>query len=245
METGISVGPEWELIEDLDEGFDFVELAVGEKEIKLEDIDFEEFGAVLEEKGFELVLHLPFRQPLATQVPELNSAVIEYFERLLVETKVDVEKAVVHSDIRAFDEEGFEEFENQVEILSRIGQKHGTEIVFENVGFFTEPDLFTLGDILRKNDASMCLDTGHAFTEVGQEEMEEFANEYSDIISHLHLQDTREGKDLHMPLGSAEIDFETFFEALGRFDGTACMEIFTDDPDYQELSRKKLEEYSS
>lgn len=245
MNIGVSVGPEWEAIKDVDSSFEFVELVVGEKEIALEDIDFEELGRILEEKGFDLVLHLPFRQPVATQVPEFNSAVIEYFERLLVETEVDVEKAVVHSDIRAFDEEGFKEFENQVEILSRAGHKHGVEIVFENVGFFTEPDLFTLGEILRKKDASMCLDTGHAFTEVGQEEMEEFANEYSDIISHLHLQDTREGKDLHMPLGSAEIDFETFFEALGSFEGTACMEIFTDDLDYQKLSRKKLKDYSS
>jgi len=77
---------------------------------------------------------------------------------------------------------------------------------------------------------------------MGQEEMEELLQEYSGIISHLHLQDTREGKDLHLPVGSAEIDFEALGEKLEEFDGTATMEIFTDDRDDIELSMEKVRE---
>ena len=39
MDFGVSVGPEPEKIENVPEEFDFVELAIGEKEIRPEEID--------------------------------------------------------------------------------------------------------------------------------------------------------------------------------------------------------------
>lgn len=243
MKEGVSLGPEPEKISETPEEFEFIELSIGEKEIYPGEIDKEQVKKDLEEKNFDLVVHLPFRQPAATRVDTLNQAVLDYFEELLEFSKdLGAEKAVVHANAREEDDEdNIRELEEQIKILDKIGESCDVEIVMENVGQWDGIELFELGEILRRNNVSMCFDTGHAFSEVGQEETEEFLEEYSDIISHLHVQDTREGRDLHICIGEGEIEWSGLGEQLQDFDGTACLEIFTDDDDYQLLSRQKFQ----
>lgn len=244
MKIGASIGPEPEVIAEIPEEFDFIELAIGEKEIPPEEIDKEEVRNDLEEGGFELVVHLPFRQPAATKVDVLNQAVLDYFEELLEFSEdLGATKAVVHANAREEDdEENIERLAQQMEELSEIGNAYDVEICMENVGQWDGIELFELGEILESLGVSMCFDTGHAFSEAGQEETELFLEEYGHIISHLHVQDTREGRDLHICIGEGEIDFESLGPYLEDFKGTACLEIFTDDPEYLLLSRKKFTE---
>ena len=244
MDYGVSVGPEPEKIENVPEEFDFVELAIGEKEIRPEDIDEDDLKKVLDEKGFYLVVHLPFRQPVATEVPELNEALISYFDRLLeFSASVDAEKAVVHPNMREEESERQQEIlEDQIKDLKALGEEKGIEVVFENVGQFDTLEMFDLAEIIEDSEASMCFDTGHGFAEAGQEITETFLENEGGKISHIHAQDTRENEDLHLPVGSAQVDFEGFFSKLEGFEGTMCLELFTSDPDYMLLSKEKVEE---
>lgn len=248
MQLGISLGPEGELpdkIRDLPgDEFEFVEFSLGEHERRIEKIDKEAVKKALEDQNFGLVAHLPFRQRLTTEIEEFNDAVLEYHKRLIGFCKdLGAEKFVVHADMRDNDsEEEIELMPEQIRKLKEIGEEHEVEICFENIGHWNGLELFELGALLDELNASMCFDTGHAFSEVGQEEMEEFLNDFSHIISHLHLQDTREGRDMHLPIGSEEIDFEPVGELLSDFSGTATMEIFTSDNDYITLSKQKVEE---
>jgi len=243
---GISLGPEGTLVEHIEntpEEFDFIEFGIGEHERPVEDIETEKVKQALEEKSFELTVHLPFKQPLATSVPEINQGLLEYQERMIKFAKeLGAEKVVTHADMRYDDaEDEIEELPGQIEKLNELGEKHGIEVCFENLGQWRGLELFELGPLLEELEVSMCFDTGHAFSEVGQEETEEFLEEYAHLISHLHLTDTREGRDMHLPLGSSEIEFQPLIEKLDNFEGTWCMEIFTEDPDYQLLSLEKLE----
>lgn len=243
MKLGASVGPVTESVTEIPEDFDFVELAVGEMEIDVEEIDFDQLEKDLEDKELELVLHLPFRQPLVTTSGEFNQAVVRDWRNILEAfSGIGVEKAVVHCNYRHGEdhEKVVEKLEKQVERVKQMGQELDVEICFENVGQFSGTELFELGAILDETGASMCFDTGHAFSEVGQEEMEEFLEEYSHIISHLHAQDTREGKDMHISIGEGEIDFKAVGEKLQGFDGTVTLEIYAEDPDYFRISRDKL-----
>lgn len=242
MKTGVSIGPKAEAVREMPEELDFIELAIGEKEIHPEDIDTGNLEADLEDMDFDLVVHLPFRQPVTTEVEEFNQAVIDYLERLIeFSSSIGAEKAVLHPHMRD-DESEFEkaEMKEQLRTLDRIGEENGVEICFENVGQFSSLGLFELGEMLEDVGVSMCFDTGHAYSEVGQEEMEEFLDAYGHLVSHLHLQDTREGRDLHMPIGSAEIDFEALGPYFSGFEGTACLEVFTGDRDYILLSKQKF-----
>ena len=243
MDFGVSVGPEPEKIENVPEEFDFVELAIGEKEIRPEEIDEEKLSQRLEAKAFDLVVHLPFRQPVATGVEELNEALIEYFGRLLeFSAGFDAEKAVVHPNMREEESEIQQEvLEDQIKELKALGEEHGIEVVFENVGQFDTLEMFDLAEIIEEAGASMCFDTGHGFAEAGQEITETFLENEGDNISHIHAQDTRENEDLHLPVGSAQIDFEAFFSKIEDFEGSMCLELFTSDPDYMILSKEKVE----
>lgn len=244
MDFGVSVGPEPEKIEEVPEEFDFIELAIGEKEIRPEEIDTEKLEERLEAKAFDLIVHLPFRQPVATEAPELNEALISYFDRLLeFSAELDTKKAVVHPNMREEESEKQQEIlREQIEELKALGDDYGIEVVFENVGQFDTLEMFDLADIIEYSDASMCFDTGHGFAEAGQEITETFLKNEGKKISHIHAQDTRENDDLHLPVGSAQIDFEAFFSKIQDFDGTMCLELFTSDPDYMLLSKQKVEE---
>lgn len=248
MRIGGSLGPDGDLVEKIEglpEDLEFVEFPIGEQERPMEEIEPEAVKEVLAEKDLGLVVHLPFRQRLVTDVEIFNDAVLDY-HRELIEFAVEIgaEKFVVHADMRDQDSESQElELPDQIEKLKEIGEELGAEVCFENIGHWNGIELFELGEMLEELDASMCFDTGHAFSEVGQEEMEEFLDEYSHIISHLHLQDTREGRDMHLPIGSEEIEFEPIGEKLSEFKGTATMEIFTSSNDYIKLSKQKVEEY--
>lgn len=249
MDLGVSLGPEGELkkkIEDLPEDeFDFIEFAIGEHERRIEEIDKKAVKQALEDGKFGFVAHLPFRQRLTTEIEEFNQAALDYHERLIEFSKdLGAEKFVVHADMRDNDSEAeAEEIRNQIKKLKQIGDEHDVEICFENIGHWNGLELFELGEVLDEHNASMCFDTGHAFSEVGQEEVEEFLDEYSHLISHLHLQDTREGRDMHLPIGSEEINFKPIGEKLSAFTGTATMEIFTSDNDYILLSKQKVKEF--
>lgn len=243
MDFGVSVGPEPEKIEEVPKDFDFIELAIGEREIRPEEIDKEKLSQRLEAKGFDLVVHLPFRQPVATGVPELNEALIKYFDRLLeFSADLDAKKAVVHPNMREEESEIQQEaLRDQIEELKALGEDHRIEVVFENVGQFDTLEMFDLAEIIEDVGASMCFDTGHGFAEAGQEITETFLENEGDLISHVHAQDTRENEDLHLPVGAAQIDFEGFFSKIEDFDGTMCLELFTSDPDYMLISKEKVE----
>jgi len=248
MKLGTSLGPEGDLREkilDTPKEMEFIEFSIGEKERIPEEIDVEEVKDALDEKGFDLVVHLPFRQRLVTEIDEFNDAVLKYHRQLIeFSEQLRAEKFVVHADMRDNDSEEEEEIiVEQIRRLNEIGKEMDAEICFENIGHWNGLELFHLGEVLEELDASMCFDTGHAFSEVGQEEMEEFLEKYSHIISHLHLQDTREGRDMHLPIGSEEIEFKPVGKKLSNFDGTATMEIFTSENDYIQLSKKKVREY--
>lgn len=249
MKLGMSLGPEEDVVEQIqnlpEKELDFVEFAIGEKEQNPDDFDNEEVRQVLEKMDLGIVIHLPFRQPLATEVDELNQGYLNYQNRLMkTASELGAEKVVVHADLRNQGrEEEEEKFQGQIKKMMELGEENNLEICFENMGQWRGLELFELGELLDELEASMCFDTGHAFSEVGQEETEEFLDEYSHLISHLHLTDTREGRDMHLPIGSEEVGFEAIGEKLSDFDGTATMEIFTSDNDYILLSKKKVEEF--
>ena len=230
MTFGRSVGPMPDRIDDAG-GDDFVELAIGEHEIAPTELDMQAIRETLNEHDLDLVVHLPFRQPMATSVDVFNEAFISYMDQLLTSiAPLDPAKAVVHTSCRdpeAQDE--LDRLEEQIRELDRVGASHDVTICYENMGNFDGPSLDQLGAMLADADARMCFDTGHAFDEAGHEGMEAFLASYADLIDHVHLQDTRPGEDLHMPLGAGEIAFEPLGEHLSGETMSICLEIFSDD----------------
>ncbi|WP_414836346.1 sugar phosphate isomerase/epimerase family protein [Candidatus Nanohalococcus occultus] len=248
MKFGGSVGPEIEDVTEIPAVFDFVEIAIGEMEVSIEEIDTNSLREDLEENDLGLIIHLPFRQPLATTVPELNNGLYNYYDRLLeFSAELGAEKAVVHLNTRHGQnrEEVLEDLKDQIKELKVLEEKHGVELVYENIPFGASNamDLEDLPEFAEELDISLCIDTGHAYAEDEQEGINMILEEAIENISHLHIQDSMGGSDSHVAVGHGDIDWEETCERLEEFEGTATLEIFTNDFEYSEISHRKLLEY--
>jgi sugar phosphate isomerase/epimerase len=245
MEIGPSLGPFAERIPDVPERFDLVEVSIGEGDRALDAI---EAGAVREDLAAADctgVVHLPFRQPLATTVEHFDRANREYLAACLdVAAAMGARKAVAHLDGRGRGVDAAEltreRVRPQVEAVAAAGRERGVEVCFENVGNVGGLPLELVGEVVEAADVPLCFDVGHAFEEAGQDDTESFLRAHGDRVSHLHVHDVRHQGDSHIPIGSGQIDYGGVADALDEFDGTVTVEVFTDDFDYDELSAEKF-----
>ncbi len=236
MKIGPSVGPFPEAVAQIERDYDLVELSVGEGEVPVEEVDDDRLRSQLDDAGLDLVVHLPFRQPLATTVERVDRATSEYLADLLAWAgEVGARKAVVHADGRrhGLDRETFarQRLVPAVERVVAAGREHGVEVCVENVGNVGGAPLALVGEVARAADAALCLDVGHAVEEHDTERAVRFLERNADQVSHLHVHDVRRRGDSHIPVGSGQVNYAAVGDALSRmeFDGTVTVEVFTDD----------------
>lgn len=234
LELGLTVGTSIDRLEATVDGFDFVEFGLAESIDIPEQIDDERLQAVCDERDVALDIHLPFKQDVATAIPELNDAIVAYQRRLLSWAgDRGARKAVLHGTVRNPSDTSLRPvFANQLEKIAAAGEDAGVEVVVENVGHQKRGlPLSVLGKIAADVDVPVCFDVGHAYMEGENDGVERFLAEYGDLVSHLHLHDARQRGDTHIPAGAGEIDYPLLSETLGSFDGTVAIEVFTDDVD--------------
>jgi sugar phosphate isomerase/epimerase len=247
LTIGASVGPQVDRVGSLPDRFEFVEVAVGEGEVPVADLNLPALRDRLDRAGLGLAVHLPFRQPLATTVDRLDDANEAYLRELLgVCGRLDATVAVVHLDTRQRRHSkravARERLPERMCALAAAGADHGVEVVFENVGNVGGTPLSVVGDLAVETDASLCLDVGHAVSEAGDEAVVDFLDRYGDRVRHLHVHDVRGRGDSHIPVGSGEVDYGAVGSALRAvgFDGSVTVEVFTDDPGYLDLSAERF-----
>ena len=232
MEIGLTVGDSIDRIEATAESFEFVEFGLAESADVPESIDADRLRGTLGDRNLVVDVHLPFKQVVATPVPEINDAIVAYQRRLLEWAgEVGARKAVLHGTVRdPHDTDLRPTAADQLAAIVEAGRDAGVEVVVENVGHQpTGLQLTVLGDLAREAGASVCFDVGHAYMEAGNDGVERFAKRYGDLVSHLHVHDARSRGDTHLPIGAGEIDYDIVAERLSGYDGTVAVEVFTDD----------------
>jgi sugar phosphate isomerase/epimerase len=244
MDIGLTVGDDLDRIAASPSRFDFCELGVGEPTLVPGDIDSEQLDRAL--AGRDLIVHLPYSQRLATYVPEVNDAIVDYQRRLLNAVgERGAEKAVLHAT--SVDRDDVEFREVAAEQLSRIadaGREAGVEVVVENVGHqHAGIQLSILGEIAQETDTPICFDVGHAYMEAGNKAIARFLRDHGDRVSHLHCHDVRRRGDTHIPVGAGEVEYEMMAAELNGFDGTVALEVFTDDDALLVDSAERVADY--
>lgn len=246
MDVGASVGPYLEDIPDLPDRFEFAEISIGEGEVTPDEVDHEALRADLAAADLDLVVHLPFRQPLATTVERIDEANLAYLDELLGEcATLGARKAVVHVTVRAPGQVDTADVVGArllpaMERVAAAGEDRGVEVCFENVGNVGGVALDAVGGLTAQADLPLCFDVGHAYMEHGNAAIGEFLAVHGDRVSHLHVHDARDRGDTHIPVGSGEVDYGVVADAIPGFDGTVTVEVFTDDPDHLALSAEKF-----
>lgn len=90
------------------------------------------------------------------------------------------------------------------------------EIYMEN-SFEQEPDVFiSLMDRMREyNNFKLCLDYGHAV--LTQTSVEKWVEAFAPFIGHMHLNDNDLEDDLHLALGTGQIDFNEYSLLMRKY----------------------------
>lgn len=234
-----------------DYGFDFVELMMdGTGERTQLDARADEIRSSLAARDLDLLVHLPFGGiDLGSPFEHVRQgSVRELAAAIDTAADLDAEKAVVHPTTNAWSA-GWDAADLRANVVDslRTLDDHATDVGVELCAENVPRSIFRtheFSELLRETDVSVTLDTGHARMD-GRDSagIAAFAERCGNRISHLHLNDTRQAKDEHLPFGAGDIDFAAIFDALGAdWTGTLSLEVFTLDVDYLGVSKRRLDE---
>jgi sugar phosphate isomerase/epimerase len=226
--------------------FDYVEVVLdGDHERTC--IDPDAVRALADDHGLDLLVHLPFALDIASPFEHVRAGSRrEVAAAIDTAAAFDAEKAVLHASSHAWspawDRETVQRhLLDAIRDLDAHASDRGVEICVENLKnrWF---DIHEFPDLFDDTDASMCLDTGHAYVDgFDSGEIASFVADHPDRVSHVHVNDTRStDRDEHLPFGSGFIDFEQVFAPLES--ATLSLEVFTLDWGHVEYSKQRLDE---
>jgi sugar phosphate isomerase/epimerase len=231
------------------EGFDFVEILLDGRYARHRiESRVPEMRETLADHGVGAAVHLPFAAAVGSPFEPVREGVVrEFVAGMDLAVELGVDRVVFHPDADAWDL-GWTEAETQefvhagLDELVPAARERGLTPCVENIvhGYY---DVHGFPDLLeRYPEMAMTFDTSHALLAgMDEREMAGFCETWADRIDHLHLVDTRSG-DEHLPVGMGRIDFETVFEGLAGWEGTATLEVGTEDYDTIALGKRHVEE---
>jgi sugar phosphate isomerase/epimerase len=240
MDIGVSVGPYVGRIGELPERFSFVELALGEGERPLSAVNADRLAGDLTAGGFGAVVHLPYRQSLATPVKRIDTATREYLAEVLeTAAALGTTTAVAHPRARG---SGHNHLVDRMSKLHDRGAANGITVCFETTGYAGGPSLERVGEAAAGAGAAVCLDVGYAYLEAGTDGIESFLDSYGDLVEHLHVHGARQRGDTHIPVGSGDVPYDSLGPVLHEAEPeTATIEVFTDDAGYLTDSAERFD----
>jgi sugar phosphate isomerase/epimerase len=229
-------------------GYDFIELYMDGSSERT-GLNRAQISEALDETNLDSLVHLPFVDlDLGTPRNKIREASIRE-HRACLDTAADLgaQKAVLHASTHATPPE-WNERTTKPRILASVREleayatARGIELCVENL-----PDdiytIRTIDEVLTETDASLTVDTGHArVSGFSAADTASFLESHRDRVSHIHINDARQARDEHVPVGSGTTDFETILEPLKTdWEGTLSVEAYTFDKDYMRLSKEKLD----
>lgn len=198
-----------------------------------------EIRRALERANMPVVGHTAYYLPMASPYEELRCAAVHEFRRCLqLFSEMGASWMNMHPDRHApFHDRSYFIDRNlkTIEELLPDSRRLGVGIMIENLpGEFNTPG--HLGDLLdAAPELGLHLDVGHANLLNPYNMTEEICAAYGSRLRHVHIHDNKGGSaDLHLPLGSGNIEWGRSIRALRRcgYDGTITLEVFTPDRHY-------------
>ncbi|WP_224269282.1 sugar phosphate isomerase/epimerase family protein [Haloprofundus salinisoli] len=230
--------------------FDYVEVMMdGDTERRRLDERDDDVRRALDDRELDLMVHLPFGGiDLGSPFEHVRAgSVAEQKAAIDAAASLGAEKGVLHPTTDAWspawDTSSLRNnaLESVRELVAYANERE-FEICAENIprSIFRTHEF---SQLLAETEASMTLDTGHARMD-GRDSggIASVVEEHGNRISHVHLNDTRQAADEHLPLGAGDLDFERILGAFpDDWTGTLSLEVFTFGFDYIETSKRHLD----
>lgn len=228
-------------------GLEFIDLTLEPPAAAAWRVNPREIRSALKDHNLRVVGHTAFYLPIASPFESLRRAAVDELKRCLdIFCEVGSKWMNVHPDRyapmhdRRFYIEG-----NLRSLRELIDHGRGCEcgLMIENLpgDFNSAPQL---GELLAPvPELGLHLDIGHANLIVPHNTTAEILEAWGSRLRHVHLHDNKGGHaDLHLPLGTGNLDVRAAVAALQRcgFDGTITLEVFSPDRHYLAYSRDLL-----
>ncbi|MGB9674976.1 MAG: sugar phosphate isomerase/epimerase family protein [Candidatus Nanoarchaeia archaeon] len=247
MKIGFPNNPRKNILEEVEwigkNGFDFVDLFLEEDKAVPEKINVQKLKQLLQKYKLDVVGHTAWYLPIGSPIKSLREAAVfeakRYFE---VFSKLNVKYVTIHAYWSPGMFSTKEGIKFQVETLKRLvkeAKKYNLTLLYEPTDTWQD-NIKNVSEILRKvPNLYLHFDIGHA--NLFGRKPEQFIKKFHSKIKHVHLHDNNDERDLHLPMGAGNINWENLIKILKKYyDGTITLEIFSKDKDYVLLSKDKL-----
>jgi len=208
----------------------------------------------LDQRGLGLICHMPTFVNPADLTPRIReAALMETLDSLDAAAALGATRCVLHPGmIRGLGvfvkDMTLNLAMNALAAIAQQAETLGIGICLENMppncNAFIEPEEMQAA-LSRFPGLSMILDVGHAnIADKTGDRNHRMIAAFSPRIRHLHLSDNKGQKDDHIPIGTGTVDYPSIIADLKRigYDGTATLEIFTQDRSDWRKSRDRFAE---
>ncbi len=247
MKIGFPNNPRKEIKNEIkwigDNDFEFIDLFLEPDQGELGKVNVKEVKKQLDYYGLERIGHTAWYLPIGSPLSELRVCAVEIIKRYLdAFVNIGCDKVTIHSNWppALFSEDEGVKFQTQsIQSILEFAGDAGVKILLE--------PLATIHDHAHNIDRILALnkelyfhaDIGH-LNIFGRNPIE-YLCRYKDKLMHVHLHDNNGSDDLHLPIGSGNIDWDRLVSVLKSFyDGTITIEVFSEDRKYVLYSKKKL-----
>ncbi len=247
MKIGCANHPRKKIIPEIkwiaENGFDFVDLFLEPDVCEPTKLNSSEIIKILKNTGLDTIGHTACYLPIGSPLKNLRGAAIESFiEYLDFFKKLDCKKVTIHANWPGGmfnDEDGLK---YQIESLLKIieySEIIDITVMYEPIN--TQSDsVENVKKILKAvQNLAFHADIGHC--NLHNRKPIEYIKHFKNKLEHIHLHDNNGWADLHLPMGTGNIDWDPLIKFLKSFyDKTITLEIFSLDKDYILLSLNKL-----
>lgn len=226
---------------------DFVDLTLEPPEAAPWKVDPAKIRSTLQDLGLGIVGHTAFYLPFSCTFESIRKAAVEETKRCIdLFSRIGAKWMNLHPDRHApFHSRHFVVDQNikSIRDLLPVARDCGIGLMIENVpGEFNSKS--QLGDLLDAiPELALHLDIGHCNLQVPSNTAADIILAYGPRVRHVHIHDNKGGfADLHLPLGTGNIDFHAPLQALQGwgYDSTITLEVFSEDRHYLAYSRDIL-----
>ena len=197
-----------------------------------------------------VVGHTVWYLPYSSPYPKVrNAAVAELKQAIEALSRFNPRTVTVHPDVMHFSYKNRDQFLSHlfgsIGELDEFTREMGMTLVFEP---YDEASLSTaeLQEMFKRYPkVGFHLDVGHAnFGSLNGDRIFRFINLFKSRLMHVHASDNDGKGDQHLPIGAGKIKWAEACAALKKanYDKTVTLEVFSQDPDFLPLSKKKFQE---
>jgi len=228
-------------------GFDFIDLTLEPPRAGVWQIDLPAVRHALEDHNMQIVGHTAYYLPLCHPFESVRRAAVEQLKICLEAfAELGASWMNLHPDSKAPLHERRFVIDRNLQTLRELlplSRETGVGLMIENLpgSFNTTVQLAQLLDPVP--ELGLHLDIGHANLMVESNTTDDLLAAFGSRLRHVHMHDNKGGgADLHLPLGSGNIDTGRYVRSLQRckYDATITLEVFTDDRQYLIYSRDVL-----